>query len=146
MGTHANCFSLKQHRNLTSPASARATLWDLTSTVWEYHYIQLPSMHTAATLYFLENGYTLVPCLAILLMKACPSRAVFAHFKKPPAIVKVFADGYSLFKVHRTIRAKHIAKNYPFTLCEKFHFLQVSSPKNFSIFFKAYPRLSHIAF
>lgn len=101
MGTHTNCFSLKQHRNLTFPASARTTLWDLTSTVWEYHYIQLPSMHTAATLYFLENGYTLVPCLAILLMKACPSRAVFAHSKKAPVIVKVFADGYSLFKVQQ---------------------------------------------
>lgn len=135
MGTLANCFSLKQHRNLTFPASARTTLWDSTSTVWEYHYIQLPSMHTAATLYFLENGYTLVPCLAILLMKACPSRAVFAHSKKAPAIMKVFADGYSLFKVHRIIRAKHVAKNYSFTLCEKFDLLPPLSDKKSLIFF-----------
>lgn len=97
-GQRTNCFSLKHHRNSTSPTSVRAVLWDLTSTAREYHYRQLLSwLHSCYTMLLLK-GNTLVPCFGDLFMKACPSQAVLAHSQKAPAIANVFAVGYSIVK------------------------------------------------
>ena len=62
---------------------------------------------------------TLVPYLAILLMKACPSQVVMAHTQIAPTVANVFAVGYSIVKLQRRIFHKFLfAENFALHLME----------------------------